>query len=130
MIGPVHPKSPGTPAVIVGRDTGSGGEVQRVTAAMPSVWMRLLSSVAQRGAWVNMVRAGTEGFISRRHHPAPVHGYGIKRLGATLKTGLSKQAPWCSRHPESVILFLMNGSHIELDELDSPTRAADVRRGS
>ena len=68
------PLSPWKPDEIVARAV-SADEREWVPAAMAGVWMRPLLFDTVRGAWVNVVRMRTQGFISRHAHPSPVHGY-------------------------------------------------------
>ena len=137
MIEPVNPKSPWAPTEIVELAV-SGDEREWVPAAMPGVWMRPLLFDTLRGAWVNVVRMRTEGFISRHHHPAPVHGYVIKGSWRYLERDwVAEAGSYVFEAPgdthtlwaepgESLTLFWINSCLIELDEQGQPIGAADV----
>jgi 2,4'-dihydroxyacetophenone dioxygenase len=45
----------------------------------PNVWFRPLMLNTLNGQWRNLLRVRRAGILSRHRHPAPVHGYVIKR---------------------------------------------------
>lgn len=106
----------------------SGDDREWVPAAMDGVWMRPLLFDTVRGAWTNITRLRTQGFVSRHAHPAPVHGYVIsgewryaeRDWRATAGTYLFE--PPGDIHTlmgvgeESNTLFWITGTLIELDE--------------
>ena len=116
----------------------SADEREWVPAAMPGVWMRPLIFDRAHGAWTNVVRMRTEGFVSRHAHPAPVHGYVISgswnyaERDWTASQGSFIYEPagdvhTLMAHPgESLTLFWINGAMIELDELGRTIGHADV----
>jgi quercetin dioxygenase-like cupin family protein len=113
-------------------------EREWVPAAMEGVWMRPLLFDTVRGAWTNVVRMRTEGFVSRHAHPAPVHGYvlsGSWRYAErdwTASAGTFVYEPPGDIHTlmalpgESMTLFWITGAMIELDEDGRTIGYADV----
>ena len=77
MIEPVISQSPWSPAAKVATAV-RGDERERVPAARPGECMRTLALDTIHGPRVNVQRMRTLGFISRHHHPAPVHGLVVK----------------------------------------------------
>jgi quercetin dioxygenase-like cupin family protein len=113
-------------------------EREWVPAAMAGVWMRPLLFDTVRGAWTNVVRMRTEGFISRHAHPAPVHGYVIKgswhyaerdwvaRAGGYIFEPPGDIHTLMADPGESQTLFWITGTLIELDHAGKPIGFADV----
>lgn len=113
-------------------------EREWVPAAMAGVWMRPLLFDTVRGAWVNVVRMRTEGFISRHAHPAPVHGYVLsgnwryEEREWTASPGDYVFEPPGDIHTlialpgESQTLFWITGALIELDAEGRTLGYADV----
>ena len=137
MIDPVIPLSPFSPSEVLERAV-SHDEREWVPAAAPNVWMRPLLFDTVQGAWVNVVRMRTEGFITRHHHPAPVHGYVIKGRWRYLERDwMAEEGSYLFEPPgdvhtlwaepgESLTLFFINSCLIELDEQGNTIGAADV----
>ena len=129
--------SPWRPAEIVAV-AASTDEREWVPAAMPGVWMRPLLFDTVRGAWVNVVRIRTQGFISRHAHPAPVHGYVIAgRWRYAERDWVATAGSYVFEPPgdvhtligegaESVTLFWITGTLIELDDQGRILGYADV----
>lgn len=113
-------------------------EREWVPAAMAGVWMRPLLFDTSRGAWVNVVRMRTEGFVSRHAHPSPVHGYVISgswkyaERNWTAMPGDYLFEPAGDVHTllalsgESQTLFWITGALIELDAAGQTIGYADV----
>jgi len=113
-------------------------EREWVPAAVPGVWMRPLLFDTAHGAWVNVVRMRTEGFVSRHAHPSPVHGYVLKGSWRYLErewvatAGTYLYEPAGDIHTlmalpgESMTLFHINGAMIELDQDGKTIGYADV----
>jgi quercetin dioxygenase-like cupin family protein len=116
----------------------SGDEREWVPAAMAGVWMRPLLFDTVRGAWTNVVRMRTQGFISRHAHPAPVHAYVVSGSWRYAERDWIAEAGSYVYEPpgdvhtliamkgESLTLFWITGTLIELDETGRPTAYADV----
>ena len=129
--------SPWRPAEIVAV-AASTDEREWVPAAMPGVWMRPLLFDTVRGAWVNVVRIRTQGFISRHAHPAPVHGYVLAgRWRYAERDWVATAGSYVFEPPgdvhtligegaESVTLFWITGTLIELDDEGRILGYADV----
>lgn len=109
-----------------------------VPAAMAGVWMRPLLFDTVRGAWVNVVRIRTQGFISRHAHPSPVHGYVIAgRWRYAERDWVATTGSYVFEPPgdihtlmaegeESLTLFWITGTLIELDAQGRTIGYADV----
>ena len=105
---------------------------------MTGVWMRPLLFDTAHGAWVNIVRMRTEGFISRHAHPAPVHGYVISGSWRYAERAWRAEAGNYIYEPagdvhtlmaegkESLTLFSISGTLIELDEWGRTVGYSDV----
>lgn len=129
--------SPFSPAEIVELAV-SEDEREWVPAAMAGVWMRPLMFDTVRGAWTNVVRMRTEGFVSRHAHPAPVHGYVIKgQWHYAERDWLATPGSYVFEPPgdvhtlmadpgESLTLFWITAAMIELDEHGRAIGHADV----
>lgn len=119
-------------------DAVAGDEREWVPAAMAGVWMRPLLFDTVRGAWTNVVRMRAEGFISRHAHPAPVHGYCIAgswryaerdwaaRAGSYVFEPPGDIHTLMAEPGESLTLFWITGTLIELDDGGKPSGYADV----
>ncbi len=130
------PSSWSPPEIVEQAD--SPDEREWVPAAMAGVWMRPLLFDTVRGAWTNVVRMRTEGMISRHAHPAPVHGYVIKgqwhyaERDWTAKAGDYVFEPPGDIHTlmadpgESLTLFWITGTLIEIDDAGNPVAYSDV----
>jgi quercetin dioxygenase-like cupin family protein len=130
-------KSPWSPPELFATAV-SVDEREWVPAAMAGVWMRPLLFDTVRGAWVNVVRMRTQGFISRHAHPAPVHAYVISgRWRYAERDWIAEAGGYVFEPPgdihtlmamegESLTLFWITGTLIELDEAGKPTSYADV----
>lgn len=128
---------PFAPAEIIAT-TVPEDEREWVPAAMAGVWMRPLMFDTVGGAWTNVVRMRTTGFISRHAHPAPVHGYVIKgRWHYAERDWVATAGSYLFEPPgdihtlvadpgESLTLFWISGTLIELDEAGAPVGHADV----
>lgn len=116
----------------------SGDEREWVPTAMAGVWMRPLLFDTVRGAWTNVVRMRTEGFVSRHAHPAPVHGFVIsgswryaERDWVATKGSYVYEPPGdvhtlMADAGESLTLFWISSALIELDETGNTIGYADV----
>ena len=116
----------------------SGDEREWVPAAVPGVWMRPLLFDTVQGAWVNVTRLRTQGLISRHAHPCPVHGYVISGRWSYAERDLVASAGSYVFEPpgdvhtlmaegeESLTIFWIGGTLIELDSQGAPTGYADV----
>lgn len=130
-------KSAWSPAELVAQAVASD-EREWVPAAMAGVWMRPLLFDTVRGAWTNVVRMRTEGFISRHAHPSPVHGYVIAgKWHYAERDWIAEVGSYVFEPPgdvhtliadpgESLTLFWITGTLIELDEAGRTTGFADV----
>ena len=130
-------KSAWSPAELVAQAVASD-EREWVPAAMAGVWMRPLLFDTVRGAWTNVVRMRTEGFISRHAHPSPVHGYVIAgKWHYAERDWIAEVGSYVFEPPgdvhtliadpgESLTLFWITGTLIELDETGRTTGFADV----
>lgn len=126
-----------SPAELVAQAVASD-EREWVPAAMAGVWMRPLLFDTVRGAWTNVVRMRTEGFISRHAHPSPVHGYVIAgKWHYAERDWVADAGSYVFEPPgdvhtliadpgESLTLFWITGTLIELDETGHTTGFADV----
>ena len=126
-----------TPAELVAAAI-SRDEREWVPATMAGVWMRPLLFDTVRGAWTNVVRMRTTGFISRHAHPAPVHGYVISgRWRYAERDWVAEAGSYVFEPPgdvhtlmalegESQTLFWITGTLIELDAAGKPSGYADV----
>ena len=113
-------------------------EREWVPAAMAGVWMRPLLFDTVRGAWTNVVRMRTTGFVSRHAHPSPVHGYVISgrwhyaerewvaEAGSYVFEPAGDVHTLMADPGESLTLFWITGTLIELDETGRTTGYADV----
>jgi len=113
-------------------------EREWVPAARAGVWMRPLLFDTVRGAWSNIVRMRTEGFISRHAHPAPVQGYVISgKWRYAEREWIATSGTFIYEPPgdihtltalpgESLTLFWITGAMIELDENGQTIGYADV----
>lgn len=113
-------------------------EREWVPASAAGVWMRPLLFDTLQGAWVNVVRMRTEGFISRHAHPAPVHGYVLSGSWHYIERDWIASAGSYVYEPagdihtlmalpgESMTLFWISGALIELDEQGQTIGYADV----
>jgi quercetin dioxygenase-like cupin family protein len=109
-----------------------------VPAAMDGVWMRPLLFDTVRGAWVNVVRIRRQGFISRHAHPCPVHGHVISgQWRYAERDWVATAGSYVFEPPgdihtlmgegaESLTLFWITGTLIELDTDGKPIGYADV----
>jgi 2,4'-dihydroxyacetophenone dioxygenase len=116
----------------------SGDEREWVPAAQPGVWLRPLLFDTVRGAWVNVTRLRKQGFVSRHAHPAPVHGYVISgRWRYAEHNWIAEAGAYVFEPPgsihtlmaegaESLTLFWITGTLIELDEQGKTIGYADV----
>lgn len=130
-------KSSWSPQEIV-VDAVSADEREWVPAAREGVWMRPLLFDTVRGAWTNVVRMRTEGFISRHAHPGPVHGLVLKGCWHYAERPWRADAGKYVFEPpgdihtlmadpgESLTVFWITGTLIELDAQGKPTGYADV----
>lgn len=113
-------------------------EREWVPAARVGVWMRPLLFDTVRGAWSNVVRMRTEGFVSRHAHPSPVHGYVLAgRWHYAERDWIAEAGNYLFEPPgdvhtliadpgESLTLFWITGTLIELDDEGHTTGYADV----
>jgi 2,4'-dihydroxyacetophenone dioxygenase len=113
-------------------------EREWVPAAMAGVWMRPLLFDTVRGAWTNVIRMQTQGFVSRHAHPAPVHGYVIAgQWHYAERDWVADAGSYVFEPPgdihtlmadpgESLTLFWITGTLIELDEAGRTIGYADV----
>jgi 2,4'-dihydroxyacetophenone dioxygenase len=115
----------------------SGDEREWVPAMQPGVWLRPLLFDTVRGAWVNVTRLSKHGFVSRHAHPAPVHAYVISgRWHYAERDWIAEAGSYVFEPPgdvhtlmadgDSMTLFWITGTLIELDEAGKPTGYADV----
>lgn len=139
MIGKVAPSlnSIWSPGEIVAKAVADD-EREWVPAAMAGVWMRPLLFDTVRGAWTNVVRMRTAGLISRHAHPAPVHGFVISgSWHYAERDWVAAPGSYVFEPPgdvhtliadpgESLTLFWITGTLIELDEAGQTTGYADV----
>lgn len=113
-------------------------EREWVPAVQSGVWVRPLLFDTVRGAWVNVTRLRTQGFVSKHAHPAPVHGYVIKgQWRYAERDWLAEEGSYVFEPPgdihtlmaegeESLTMFWITGTLVELDEEGRPTGYADV----
>lgn len=116
----------------------STDEREWVPAAMDGVWMRPLLFDTVRGAWTNVVRMRTEGFISRHAHPAPVHGLVLSgQWHYAERDWVANAGSYIFEPPgdvhtliadpgESLTLFWITGALIELDSSGETVGYSDV----
>lgn len=109
-----------------------------VPTANPGVHIRPLLFDTVRGAWVNVTRIRTTGMISRHAHPCPVHGYVLKgRWTYAERDWVASEGSYVFEPPgdihtligdpeESLTMFWITGTLIELDEQGQTTGYADV----
>lgn len=108
-----------------------------VPSVTDGVFMRPLLFDTVRGAWVNVTRIRKEGFISRHAHPCQVHAYvmsGCWRYAE--RDWLAEAGSYLFEPPgdihtligmgESLTMFWISGTLIELDEQGNTTGYADV----
>lgn len=126
-----------SPAELVAQAV-AGDEREWVPAAMANVWMRPLLFDTVRGAWTNVVRIRTEGFISRHAHPSPVHGFVIAgSWHYAERDWIATAGSYVFEPPgdvhtliadagESLTLFWITGTLIELDQQGRTVGYADV----
>lgn len=137
MIQPVVPPSPWSPSEILA-ETAPEDEREWVPMAAAGVWMRPLLFDTVQGAWVTVVRMRTEGFISRHHHPAPVHAHVLKGSWRYLERDwVATQGTYVFEPPgdthtlwadpgESLTVFHISACLVELDEAGKAVGCADV----
>ena len=113
-------------------------EREWVPAAMANVWMRPLLFDTVRGAWTNVVRMRTEGFISRHAHPSPVHAFVIAgSWHYAERDWIATAGSYVFEPPgdvhtliadagESLTMFWITGTLIELDPQGRTVGYADV----
>ena len=113
-------------------------EREWVPGVAQNVWMRPLLFDTVHGFWVNITRMRTEGFISRHAHPAPVHGYILKGQWRYLERDWTATAGSYLFEPagdvhtlwalpgESLTMFHISGTLIDLDEAGAPLGFSDV----
>lgn len=115
----------------------SHDEREWVPAAAPGVWMRPLLFDTVRGAWVNVTRLSTHGFISRHAHPSPVHGLVLSgQWHYAERDWVASAGSYVFEPPGDVhtlmaegpseTVFWITGTLIELDEHGATTGYADV----
>lgn len=116
----------------------SADEREWVPAMQDGVWVRPLLFDTVRGAWVNVTRLRKEGFVSRHAHPAPVHGFVLKgQWRYAERDWVAEEGSYVFEPPgdihtlmaegeESLTLFWITGTLVELDEEGRPTSYADV----
>lgn len=116
----------------------SGDEREWVPTAAEGVHVRPLLFDTVRGAWVNVTRLRKPGFISRHAHPCPVHGFVIagswhyEEREWVAEAGSYVFEPPGDIHTliadegESLTLFWITGTLIEMDENGNTTGYADV----
>ncbi len=134
---PVLPDSPwGRQEVLAEANTAD--EREWVPTAREGVWVRPLLFDTVNGFWVNITRMRTEGLVSRHHHPAPVHGFVMQGSWRYLERDWVATAgsylfePAGDTHTlwalpgESLTMFHINGTLIELDEKGATVGFADV----
>ena len=99
-------------------------------------WLDILVN----GEWVNLLRVGRSGVLSRHRHPAPVHGYVIRGSWRYLehdwvaREGMYVYEPPGEVHTlvvdddveEMITLFHVSGALIYYDEHDRPVGHDDV----
>ena len=137
MTVPVPTTSLWSPQEIVA-EAVAADEREWVPARQAGVWMRPLLFDTVHGSWVNVVRMRTEGFVSRHHHPAPVHALVLKgswryleRDWVATEGSYVFEAPgdthtlWADKG-ESLTLFHINACLVEVDEAGTPLGHADV----
>lgn len=101
-------------------------------------WVRPLLFDTVGGAWVNVTRLRTTSIVSRHAHPCPVHGFVIKGQWHYAERDWQATAGSYVYEPpgdvhtlvgdgdESLTLFWISGTLIELDDTGRPTGYADV----
>jgi 2,4'-dihydroxyacetophenone dioxygenase len=116
----------------------SADEREWVSTANPLVWVRPLLFDTVRGAWVNVTRIRTTGFITRHAHPCPVHAYVIKGQWQYAERDWPATAgdyvfeppgdihTLTAQGDESLTMFWITGTLVELDEEGNTTGYADV----
>lgn len=116
----------------------SGDEREWVPAMQEGVHMRPLLFDTVRGAWVNVTRLRKQGFISRHAHPSPVHGFVISgQWHYAERDWVASAGSYVFEPPgdvhtliadgdESLTLFWITGTLVELDENDNTVGYADV----
>lgn len=131
------PISPWSPAEIVERAV-TGDEREWVPSAVAGVHMRPLLFDTVRGAWVNVTRLRKPGFVSRHAHPGPVHGlvltgsWHYRERDWVATAGSYVFEPPGDIHTliaddqESLTLFWITGTLVELDEDGTTTGYSDV----
>lgn len=134
---PVPPTSPWSPEEIV-EEAVAGDEREWVPASQAGVWIRPLLFDTVHGAWVNVVRMRTEGFISRHHHPAPVHAHVLKGSWRYLERDwVATEGSYVFEPPgdthtlwanpgESLTVFHISACLVEVDETGNPLSHTDV----
>jgi 2,4'-dihydroxyacetophenone dioxygenase len=133
----VLPISPWSPPELLAEAVPED-EREWVPSVVPNVWMRPLLFDPTNGFWVNITRMRTEGIVSRHVHPAPVHGYVLKGQWRYLERdwvateGSYLFEPAGDVHTlyalpgESLTMFHISATLIELDESGKPSGFADV----
>lgn len=116
----------------------SQDEREWVPTDNPGVHVRPLLFDTVRGAWVNVTRIRTTGLITRHAHPCPVHAYVIKGQWQYLEREWPATAGDYVFEPpgdihtlmgdeeESLTMFWITGTLVELDENGRTTGYADV----
>lgn len=109
-----------------------------VPTANPGVHVRPLLFDTVRGAWVNVTRIRTEGLITRHAHPCPVHAHVLTGQWKYAERDWPAMAgdyiyePPGDKHTlmghaeESLTMFWITGTLVELDEEGRTTGYADV----
>lgn len=109
-----------------------------VPAAMDGVWMRPLLFDTVAGAWVNVTRIVSEGFISRHSHPCPVHAHVLSgRWKYAERDWVAEAGDYLFEPPGDIhtliglpggseTLFWISGALVELDEDGRTLAHSDV----
>ena len=116
----------------------STDEREWVPTTNPLVHVRPLLFDTVRGAWVNVTRIRTTGMITRHAHPCPVHAFVLKGQWQYAERDWPATAGDYVFEPpgdihtligqgeESLTLFWITGTLVELDENGNTTGYADV----
>lgn len=109
-----------------------------VPTANPGVHVRPLLFDTVRGAWVNVTRIRTTGLITRHAHPCPVHALVLKgKWQYAEREWPATEGDYVFEPPgdihtlmgdpeESLTMFWITGTLVELDEEGKTTGYADV----
>lgn len=134
---PVPATSAWSPEELVA-DAVAADEREWVPARQAGVWIRPLLFDTVHGFWVNVVRMRTEGFISRHHHPAPVHALVLKGSWRYLERDwVATEGSYVFEPPgdthtlwanpgESLTMFHISACLVEVDEDGRPLSNSDV----